>query len=128
MSFPGNDSDLRLRHEIYGSSDSHREQAARHRALVAAKRSEDGQCEFNGRAELSTLRRSSATEGWTRRPASQSRRYRVQHVQRRAILWALRAESAHEIGHQAYRQDQAKPAAADDGAAKVKPAAAEQEK
>ena len=46
----------------------------------------------------------------------------------RAILWAFRAESAHEIGNQAYRQDQAKPAAANNGAAKVKSAAAEQEK
>jgi hypothetical protein len=47
---------------------------------------------------------------------------------RRAILWAFRAESAHEIDDKAYRQNQAKPAAADDGTAKVKPAAAEQEK
>jgi hypothetical protein len=47
---------------------------------------------------------------------------------RRASLWAFRAKSAQEIGNQAYRQDQANPAAADDGTAKVKPAAAEQEK
>jgi hypothetical protein len=47
---------------------------------------------------------------------------------RRAILWAFRAESAHEIDDKAYRQKQANPAAADDGTAKVKPAAAEQEK
>jgi hypothetical protein len=40
------------------------------------------------------------------------------------VSWA---EPAHEIDDQAYQQDQAKPAAADDGAAKVKPAAAEQE-
>ena len=46
----------------------------------------------------------------------------------RASLRASRAESAQKIDHQAYRQDQAKPAAADDGTAKVKPAAAEQEK
>ncbi len=51
-----------------------------------------------------------------------------QITQRRASLWAFRAESAHEIDDQAYRQNQAKPAAADDGTAKVKPAAAEQEK
>jgi hypothetical protein len=47
---------------------------------------------------------------------------------RRAILWTSRAESAHEIDNKAYQQNQAKPAAADDGTAKVKPAAAEQEK
>jgi len=52
----------------------------------------------------------------------------IEHVQRRASLWVFRAESAHEIGNQAYRQDQAKPAAANNGAAKVKSAAAEQEK
>ena len=46
----------------------------------------------------------------------------------RAILWAFRAESAHEIDDKAYRQKQANPAAADDGTSKVKPAAAEQEK
>jgi hypothetical protein len=45
-----------------------------------------------------------------------------------SILWAFRAESAHEIDDKAYRQNQANPAAADDGTAKVKPAAAEQEK
>jgi hypothetical protein len=38
------------------------------------------------------------------------------------------AESAHEKENQAYHQNQAKPAAADDGTAKIKPAAAEQEK
>jgi len=43
-------------------------------------------------------------------------------------LWAFRAESAQEIDDKAYRQNQAKPSAADDGTAKVKPAAAEQEK
>jgi hypothetical protein len=42
-----------------------------------------------------------------------------------AILWAFRAEAAQEIDDQAYRQNQAKPAAADDGTANVKPAAAE---
>jgi hypothetical protein len=47
---------------------------------------------------------------------------------RRAILCTFRAESAHEIDDKAYRQNQAKPAAADDRTAKVKPAAAEQEK
>ena len=53
---------------------------------------------------------------------------RAATIRGRAILWAFRAESAHEIGNQAYRQDQANAAAADDGTAKVKPAAAEQEK
>ena len=38
------------------------------------------------------------------------------------------AESAHEKDDQAYQQQQTKPAAADDGTAKVEPAAAEQEK
>jgi hypothetical protein len=38
------------------------------------------------------------------------------------------AESAQEKDDQAYQQHQAKPAAADDGATEVKPAAAEQEK
>jgi hypothetical protein len=47
---------------------------------------------------------------------------------RRASLWAFRAESAQQINDKAYHQNQAKPAAADDGTAKVKPAAAEQEK
>ena len=47
---------------------------------------------------------------------------------RRASLWAFRAESAQEIDDKAYRQNQAKPAAADDGTSKIKPAAAEQEK
>jgi hypothetical protein len=45
-----------------------------------------------------------------------------------ASLCVFRAESTQEIHDEAYRQNQAKPAAADDGAAKVKPAAAEQEK
>jgi hypothetical protein len=45
-----------------------------------------------------------------------------------ASLRVLRAECAQEIGNQAYRQNQAKPAATNDGTAKVKPAAAEQEK
>jgi hypothetical protein len=45
------------------------------------------------------------------------------------ILSALRgAESAHEIDNQADQQQQANPAPADDGTAKVKSAAAEQEK
>jgi hypothetical protein len=45
------------------------------------------------------------------------------------ILSAFRgAESAHEKDDKAYQQNQAKPAAADDGTSKVKPAAAEQEK
>jgi hypothetical protein len=48
--------------------------------------------------------------------------------QGRAGLCDSRTECAQEIGNQAYRQDQANPAAADDGTAKVKPAAAEQEK
>jgi hypothetical protein len=38
------------------------------------------------------------------------------------------AESAHEKDDKAYHKNQAKPAATDDGATKVKPAAAEQEK
>jgi len=38
------------------------------------------------------------------------------------------AEATGKKDNQAYQQDQAKPAAADDGAAKIKPAAAEQEK
>jgi len=38
------------------------------------------------------------------------------------------AKSASQKDNQAYQQNQAKPAAADDGTAKVKPAAAEQEK
>jgi hypothetical protein len=46
----------------------------------------------------------------------------------RAGLRASRPESAQEIDDKAYRQNQAKPAAADDGTTKVKPAAAEQEK
>ena len=46
----------------------------------------------------------------------------------RAGLWASRAESAQEKDDKAYRQNQAKPAAADDGTAKVKPAAPKQEK
>jgi hypothetical protein len=47
----------------------------------------------------------------------------------RANLLTFRgAESAHEKDNKAYQQNQAKPAAADDGTAKVKPAAAEQEK
>jgi hypothetical protein len=45
---------------------------------------------------------------------------------RRAILLAFRAESAQEIDDKAYHQNQAKPAAADDGTTKVKPAATEQ--
>jgi hypothetical protein len=47
---------------------------------------------------------------------------------RRAILCVFRAESAHGKDDKAYEQNQAKPAAANDGTAKVKPAAAEQEK
>jgi hypothetical protein len=43
-------------------------------------------------------------------------------------LWAFRSESTQEIHNKAYRQNQAEPAAANDGTAKVKPAAAEQEK
>jgi hypothetical protein len=48
-------------------------------------------------------------------------------IPRRAILRTFRAESAQEIDDKAYQQNQAKPAAADDGTAKVKPAAAEQQ-
>jgi len=39
----------------------------------------------------------------------------------------LGAESAHEKDDKAYQQNEAKPAAADDGTTKVKPTAAEQE-
>lgn len=48
--------------------------------------------------------------------------------QRCAGLWASRAESAQEIHDKAYGQNQANPAAADDGSAKVKSATTEQEK
>jgi hypothetical protein len=45
------------------------------------------------------------------------------------LLSAFRAaESTCDIDDKAYQQNQAKPAAADDGTPKVKPAAAEQEK
>jgi len=45
------------------------------------------------------------------------------------ILSAFRAaESARNPDDKAYQQNQTKPAAADDGTAKIKPAAAEQEK
>ena len=47
---------------------------------------------------------------------------------RRGILWVFRAESAQEIDDETNRQNQAKPATADDGTAKVKPTTAEQEK
>ena len=60
------------------------------------------------------------------RCAEKARRYAA--LIRPARLWVSRAESAHEIDDQAYQQNQAKPAAADDRTAKVKPAAAEQEK
>jgi hypothetical protein len=49
-------------------------------------------------------------------------------IRGRAGLCDSPAESAQEINGQAYQQNQAKPAAADDGTAKVKAAAAEQEK
>ena len=49
-------------------------------------------------------------------------------IRRRAGLCDSRAECAHEIEDKTYQQNQAKPAAADDGTSKVKPAAAEQEK
>lgn len=42
------------------------------------------------------------------------------------MLSALRAESAHEIDNKGYHQNKANPAAADNRATKVKPAAAEQ--
>jgi hypothetical protein len=46
-----------------------------------------------------------------------------------AILSAFRAaKSTRQINDKAYQQNQAKPAAADDWTAEVKPAAAEQEK
>ena len=42
-------------------------------------------------------------------------------------VWSIfRSESAHAIDDQAYQQNQSKPATADDGTAKVKPATAEQ--
>jgi hypothetical protein len=56
------------------------------------------------------------------------RSQRAATIRRRAGLCDSRAESAHEIDDQAYQQNQAKPAAANDGTAKVKPAAAKQEK
>jgi hypothetical protein len=43
-------------------------------------------------------------------------------------LLTFLTEPAHEVDDEAYQQNQAKPAAADDGTAKVKSAAAEQEK
>ena len=43
------------------------------------------------------------------------------------IVLISRAESAHEIDDQADHQNQANPAAADDGPPKVKPTAAEQQ-
>jgi hypothetical protein len=47
----------------------------------------------------------------------------------RAVMSAFRtAESAHAIDDKAYQQNQAKPAAANHGTAKVKSAATEQEK
>ena len=52
----------------------------------------------------------------------------VADKKRISALWAFLAKSAQEIDDKAYRQDQANPTAADDGTAKVKPAAAEQEK
>ena len=45
----------------------------------------------------------------------------------RAMLWTFRAESPGEKDDKAYQQNQAKPATADDGAAKVKPATSKQE-
>jgi len=77
---------------------------ARPRALVAAKPSEDGR-----RAATIPLVAPKSNEGG-----------------RRASLCVSRAESAHEIDDKAYQQNQAKPAATDDGTAKVKPAAAKQ--
>ena len=61
-------------------------------------------------------------------PAAREQRTTCRDNPARAILRVSRAESAHEIDGEANQQDQAKPAAADDGAAKVKPAAAKQEK
>jgi hypothetical protein len=46
---------------------------------------------------------------------------------RNSALWVSRAESAQEIHDKAYRQNQAKPTATDDGTAKVKPATTEQQ-
>jgi hypothetical protein len=43
-----------------------------------------------------------------------------------ASLWVSRAETAGEIDDKSNQQNQAKPAAADDRPAKVKPATAEQ--
>jgi hypothetical protein len=45
-----------------------------------------------------------------------------------AIRSASRAKSTHQIDDDAYHQNQANPAAADDRASKVKTAAAEQKK
>jgi hypothetical protein len=49
-------------------------------------------------------------------------------VERCANLSVFCAESAEAIDDQAYQQNQAKPAATDDGTAKIKTAATEQEK
>ena len=44
------------------------------------------------------------------------------------VVGSRAAQSAHHIDHQDYQQKQANPSSANDGAAKVKTAAAEQEK
>jgi hypothetical protein len=61
------------------------------------------------------------------RATARGRCRRAAIIPRRAVLWASRAESAHGPDDKAQQQNQAKPATADDGTAKVKPAAAEQE-
>ena len=53
---------------------------------------------------------------------------RTPHFYRIVLLTFRGAESAHKKDDKAYQQNQAKSAAADDGTAKVKPAAAKQEK
>jgi hypothetical protein len=62
------------------------------------------------------------------RPKQHSGAWTCQQQARTRRLLAFRTEPAHEIDDEAYEQNQAKPAAANDGTAKVKPAAAEQEK
>jgi hypothetical protein len=66
--------------------------------------------------------------GWTTQIAQKNQRKSVKSADKKRFfaLWVSRAESAQEIDDNAYHQNQAKPAAADDRTAKVKPAATEQ--
>jgi hypothetical protein len=52
----------------------------------------------------------------------------ISQIKSSVILSAFCAESAREIDNKAYQQNQANPAAADEGTSKVKPAAPEQKK